>query len=71
MTRSYIGVVKAKPGCYLLGGGREHRSSRFTTRENAGQWVAVVQHVNGENVEEAHIEGSDLWPELPELPEGK
>lgn len=67
MHRSYIAVVVASPGNLLVGGVKEHRSSRFETREQAEAFLKVILEGNAKamrNVDHAAIIPSKRAPEI-------
>ena len=46
--RAYIATVRAKEGCLLLGGVKEHISSPFLLLDNALDWAETVRSINRE-----------------------
>jgi hypothetical protein len=67
VPKSFIGIVKAKPGRLLLGGVQRHYSSRMETRDMAEYWTDIVKGTNlHENVADSCILELERDPEIME-----
>jgi hypothetical protein len=66
-TRSYFAVLKSEEGSLLLGGTREHVSSRFSTEKDAAAWMRQAEETNagaGRKVAFACVYASEKAPEI-------
>jgi hypothetical protein len=68
-TRSYYAYIQACQGSLLLGGVKEHRSSRFETQQMASDWIYASLQANcqaGRNVAAWGTVASIQPPEVTE-----